>query len=145
MYGRCCASAFLKASIASARTAASYWRITDPPLRGAISPDWFLVLGVPPGLEGRPRRSYVLWQEHQRPLLVVEFASGEGTEERDRSPESGKFWVYERRVCPAYYFIWEPEQAVLEGYHLVEDRFEPLAANTRGRYAVPQLGAELGV
>jgi hypothetical protein len=30
-------------------------------------------------------------------------------------------------------------------YHLVEDHFEQLAANERGRYALPLLGVELGI
>jgi Uma2 family endonuclease len=124
---------------------AIYWRITDQPLRGAIAPDWFLVLDVPPTLEGQLRRSYVLWQEHQPPLLVVEFASGDGSEERDRTPETGKFWVYERRVRPAYYAIYEPDAARLEVHHLVEDHFEPLTADAHGRFAVPQLGVALGL
>jgi hypothetical protein len=38
-----------------------YWRLADPPLRGAVAPDWFYVPGVPPTLGGQVRRSYVLW------------------------------------------------------------------------------------
>src|SRR6185437_3695326 len=40
-----------------------YWRHTDPPLRGCLAPDWYVVPGVPQTLEGQIRRSYVLWQE----------------------------------------------------------------------------------
>jgi Uma2 family endonuclease/uncharacterized protein YciI len=122
-----------------------YWRLTDPPLRGVVVPDWYLIPNVPPTLDGRPRRSYVLWQEHQRPLLVVEFVSGDGGEERDRTPEEGKFWIYERRICPAFYAIYEPDPGRVEVYHFVEDHFEPLSANERGHYPIPQLGLELGI
>jgi Uma2 family endonuclease len=36
-----------------------YWRLTDPPEKGAIAPDWFYVPDVPPTLNGQIRRSYV--------------------------------------------------------------------------------------
>ncbi len=37
-------------------------------------------------LNGTFRRSYVLWQEFIAPLIVLEFVSGNGAEERDRTP-----------------------------------------------------------
>src|SRR5438552_3102037 len=49
-----------------------YWRVTDPPLDGCRAPDWFYVPDVPPDLEGRTRRSYVLWQELIAPLVILE-------------------------------------------------------------------------
>lgn len=44
-----------------------YWRLTEPPERGAEAPDWFYVPNVPPLLNGQVRRSYVLWQEYVAP------------------------------------------------------------------------------
>lgn len=44
-----------------------YWRLTDPPEKGAEAPDWFYVPNVPPTLEGKTRRSYVLWKEYVAP------------------------------------------------------------------------------
>jgi Uma2 family endonuclease len=89
-----------------------YWRETDPPEKGAEAPDWFYVPGVPPVLQGKIRRSYVLWREYVPPLIALEFASGDGSEERDRTPLSalqedgtqklGKFWVYERIIRIPY-------------------------------------------
>ena len=38
-----------------------YWRLVDPPEKGAIAPDWFYVPNVPPTLDGAMRRSYVMW------------------------------------------------------------------------------------
>src|SRR5437588_456354 len=70
-----------------------YWRLTTPPLEGCKAPDWFLVPDVPPLLDGEVRRSYVMWQEIETPLLLIEFVSGDGSEERDRTPFTGKFWV----------------------------------------------------
>lgn len=84
-----------------------YWRETEPPEQGAEAPDWFYVPNVPPGLDGAIRRSYVLWREFIAPTIVLEFASGNGSEEHDQTPLSyakgtaprpGKFWVYERII-----------------------------------------------
>jgi Uma2 family endonuclease len=125
-----------------------YWRIAqlpEPPERGAEAPDWFLVLNVPPTLNGQMRRSYVLWQEHIAPLIVLEFVSGDGLAERDRTPMTGKFWVYEQAIRPAFYAIYEVRRASVEVYHLVENRFERIVANERGHYPITPLGVELGI
>jgi Uma2 family endonuclease len=122
-----------------------YWRYTDPPLRGCVAPDWFYVPDVPPMLAGQVRRSYVMWQELIPPLLVVEFCSGDGSEERDRSPNEGKFWIYERRIRPAYYAIYEVDPGRVEVYQLVGRDFQLLAANERGHYPIASLGIELGI
>jgi Putative restriction endonuclease len=86
-----------------------YWRLTDPPERGAEAPDWFYVPNVPPLLDGVGRRSYVLWKEVIAPLIAIEFVSGNGSEERDAtSPfvseesKAGKFWVYEQAIRIPY-------------------------------------------
>lgn len=50
-----------------------YWRLTEPPQKGAEAPDWFYVPDVPPTLNGKIRRSYVLWKEYVAPLIVIEF------------------------------------------------------------------------
>ena len=65
-----------------------YWRETDPPEKGAEAPDWFYVPNVPPKLDGQIRRSYVLWREFMAPLIALEFASKDGSEERDQIPLS---------------------------------------------------------
>ena len=106
-----------------------YWRETDPPERGAEAPDWFYVPNVPATLDGF-RRSYVLWREHMAPFIALEFASGNGEEERDRTPLSvaadgtttkpGKFWVYERIIRIPYYGIYEMRTGNLEVYHLID-------------------------
>ncbi|NEP61633.1 MAG: Uma2 family endonuclease, partial [Symploca sp. SIO2G7] len=79
-----------------------YWRLTEPAYKGAEAPDWFYVPGVPPNLDGETRRSYVMWKEIIPPLIALEFASGDGSEERDQTPLSnteegevskpGKYW-----------------------------------------------------
>ena len=122
-----------------------YWRRTDPPLKGCKSPDWYVVEGVPHLLDGEYRRSYVLWEELVSPLLVVEYASGDGTEEHDQTPEEGKFWVYERRIQASYYAIYEPKRPSLEVYQRVGSRFQRMGANQQGRYPIAELGVELGL
>ncbi|NJK76024.1 MAG: Uma2 family endonuclease [Oscillatoriales cyanobacterium RU_3_3] len=125
-----------------------YWRVArppEPPERGAEAPDWFYVPDVPPTLDGNMRRSYVMWQELMPPLIVLEFVSGDGSEERDKTPRQGKFWIYERIIRPAFYGIYEVKKAQVEVYHLVDNRFELVAQNQRGHYQIPQIGVELGI
>jgi len=132
-----------------------YWREADPPEKGAEAPDWFYVPNVPPKLDGQIRRSYVLWRELMAPLIALEFASGNGEEERDRTPLSvstereltkpGKFWVYERIMRIPYYGIYEINNGKLEVYELDGGRYQQLTPNERGRYPIPPLGVELGL
>ena len=131
-----------------------YWRLTDPPERGAEAPDWFYVPNVPPDLNGRMRRSYVLWQELIPPLIVLEFVSGDGSEERDRTPLSrsnqqetkpGKFWIYENVIRPAFYGIYEVNLARVQLYHLIEGQYQLVQENERGHYAIAPLEVELGI
>src|SRR4028118_1192948 len=135
-----------------------YWRLTDPPEKGAEAPDWFYVPNVPPLLDGEVRRSYVLWKELLAPLIVLEFVSGDGSEDRDRTSafaddeqngeekkKPGKFWVYEQAIRVPFYGIYEVKKASVEVYHLVDGRYELLPVNERGHYAIAQMGVELGI
>jgi len=122
-----------------------YWRITDPPEKGAEAPDWFYVPNVPPTLNGIPRRSYVLWREFIAPLIILEFVSGNGTEERDKTPWTGKFFIYEQVIRPAFYGIYEVKTASVEMYKFVGNQFELLTPNERGHYPIPPLGIEIGI
>jgi Uma2 family endonuclease len=121
-----------------------YWEVTDPPLDGCRAPDWFYVPGVPKLLGGELRRSYVLWQEKVPPLVVAEYVSGTGAEERDRTPRAGKWWVYEQAVKAGYYVIRDPDRGLLEVYSLVNGRYQPVPATAAGRFPVAPLGIELG-
>ena len=132
-----------------------YWRETDPPEKGAEAPDWFYVPNVPPKLNGEIRRSYVLWREFMAPLIALEFASGDGDEERDRTPLSfsdkgetvkpGKFWVYEQIIRIPFYGIYEIKNEKLEVYHLVDGFYQRLEPNERGHYPILPLEVELGL
>jgi Uma2 family endonuclease len=132
-----------------------YWRETDPPEQGAEAPDWFYVPNVPPKLDGKIRRSYVLWRELLAPLIALEFASGNGEEERDATPSSisvegvarkpGKFWVYEQVMRIPFYGIYEINNGKLEVYHLIEGFYQKMYSNERGHYPIAPLGVELGL
>jgi Uma2 family endonuclease len=129
-----------------------YWRLTDPPERGAEAPDWFYVPHVPPLLNGVGRRSYVLWKEIIAPLIAIEFVSGDGSEERDTtSPftgdesKAGKFWVYEQAIRIPFYAIYEVQKASVEVYELIGHRYQRVAPNQRGHYAITPMGVELGI
>jgi Uma2 family endonuclease len=122
-----------------------YWRLTEPPERGAEAPDWFYVPNVPPTLDGAIRRSYVLWREFIAPLIVLEFVSGDGREERDQTPWEGKFWIYEQVIRPAFYGIYDVSQARVDVYHLIDGQFQPLPVNARDHYVIGPLQVELGI
>ncbi|NCJ08206.1 Uma2 family endonuclease [Synechococcales cyanobacterium C] len=130
-----------------------YWRETEPPERGAEAPDWFYVADVPPKLGGVVRRSYVLWREYIAPTIALEFASGDGSEERDRTSLSwsngtikpGKFWVYEHIIHIPFYGIYEINSGRLEVYHLIEGSYQALPPNERGHYVIAPMQVELGV
>ncbi|AFY35747.1 Uma2 family endonuclease [Calothrix sp. PCC 7507] len=122
-----------------------YWRLTDPPEKGAEAPDWFYVPNVPPTLNGQFRRSYVFWQELIAPLIVLEFVSGNGEEERDKTPYKGKFWIYENIIRPPYYGIYEVKKSSVEVYQLITNHYEKMLPNSRGRYLIEPMGVELGI
>ena len=121
-----------------------YWRLTNPPLEGCKAPDWFYVPDVPPLVNGERRRSYVLWQEIETPVVLLEFASRNGSEERDRTPWQGKFWVYERGIKSPYYGIFSLIDNSLEVFQLVGIRYKRMIPNENGRYPIVPLGLELG-
>ena len=132
-----------------------YWRQTQPPQDGAEAPDWFYVPNVPPDLDGQYRRSYVLWREFIAPLIALELASGNGTEERDTTALSaqnlaegkrpGKFWVYENIIRIPYYGIYVIQTGELEVYNLINGSYQRMSPNQRGHYSINPLGVELGL
>lgn len=122
-----------------------YWRITEPLEKGAIAPDWFYVPDVPPTLNGVIRRSYVMWQEHVAPLIVMEFVSATDGGERDRTPGDGKFWIYEKAIHAPFYVIYDADKGLVDVYTLSEGRYQPVAPNERKHFPIPRLGIELGI
>jgi hypothetical protein len=86
-----------------------------------------------------------MWQELIAPLIVIEFVSGNGAEERDKTPYQGKFWVYEQAIRVPFYAIYEVKKSLLEVYTLSEGKYQLLAPNERGHYPISSLGVELGL
>lgn len=130
------------------RNCGIYWRMTEPPEppeKGAVAPDWFYVPNVPQKLDSQLRRSYVLWKEFVAPLIVLEFVSGDGLEERDKTRAKGKFWVYEQAIRVPFYGIYEVKQARVEMYNLVNGYYQQMVANERNHYSIEPLGVELGI
>ncbi|MEI6331582.1 MAG: Uma2 family endonuclease [Pseudanabaena sp. ELA645] len=127
-----------------------YWRLMEPPEKGAEAPDWFYVPNVSPLLDGEYRRSYVMWKEFVAPLIAIEFVSGSGAEERDATPPSatekaGKFWVYEQAIRIPFYAIFDAWRDNLEVYQLVDNRYTEIHPNDRGNYSIQPMGVELGL
>ena len=122
-----------------------YFDYTNPPLDGCRAPDWFFVPGVPPMLDGKVRRSYVLWKELIRPSIVIEYVSGDGGEERDRTPRKGKFWIYERIITAGYYVIFDPWKRTLEVFAQNGDGYHEVLPNEAGRFPIKSLNVEFGI
>ncbi|MEG4575950.1 Uma2 family endonuclease [Microcoleus sp. N3A4] len=122
-----------------------YWRLTEPTDKGAEAPDWFYVPNVSPLVDGQIRRSYVMWYEVVAPLIVIEFVSRDGSEERDATPKTGKFWVYEQAIRVPFYAIYEVSRASVEVYQLLTGNYQLLPPNDRGHYPIGPLGVELGI
>ena len=127
-----------------------YWRMMEPPEKGAEAPDWFYVPNISPLLDGEYRRSYVLWKEFVAPLIAIEFVSGNGSEERDTTPPSetekaGKFWVYEQAIRIPFYVIFDAWKDNVEVYHLVDGRYAKMQPNDRGHYPIAPMGVEIGL
>ncbi len=100
---------------------------------------------VDPLLKGVMRRSYVLWQELVPPMVLLEYVSGDGREERDTTPWEGKFWIYEHVIRPAYYGIYEVNPGRVELFQHIRMGFQPVKANERGHLPIPELVVELGI
>jgi Uma2 family endonuclease len=122
-----------------------YWRMTKPPERGCRAPDWFYVGSVPRLLDGVLRKSYVMWQESVSPPLVIEYVSGDGSEERDAAPYEGKFWVYERAIKAPYYLIWYSNEERIEAFELRGTKYRPMTADAAGRFRIPPLEVDFGI
>ena len=123
-----------------------YYRHTDPPLDGCKAPDWFYVPNVPPkAADGTMRRSYVLWRERALPSIVIEIVSGDGSEERDDTPNTGKFWVYEQVLKVPFYAIFDGFDGSLACFLLEDGAYVPMEPDAHGRFAIPFLNVSLGI
>ncbi|WP_017324206.1 Uma2 family endonuclease [Synechococcus sp. PCC 7336] len=111
------------------------------PEKPSIAPDGFLSLGV----ERLPRKggrlSYVVWDEGELPILVVEYVS------RTYGQEYGSKLEDYARIGVLYYAIYNPEYCTrkrrqpLEVYRLESDRY---VLQTGEPVWLPEIGLGLG-
>lgn len=123
-----------------------YWHNIKPdPLAGCKSPDWYYVPNVPRMLDGEFRRSFVIWNEGAKPLIVIEYVSGNGDEERDQTRNTGKFWVYERGIGVTFYVIWDQPKNRLEVYELIRGHYQLRNPDVDGRVWIQDMDVSLGI
>lgn len=104
----------------------------------AIVPDRFLCLRVERFIDEELRLSYLIWEEKQLPILVLEIVSetyrGEYTKKKDKYAEMGIL----------YYVVYNPRRrrkAPLEVYRLVEDTYKLFPGNP---VYLPEIGLGIG-
>ena len=92
----------------------------------SVSPDLMVVLGAPKHM----RSSYLLWEEPKAPDFVLEVAS----ESTYRSDLGSKRATY-ARIGVSEYWLYDPiggyHDPRLQGFRLVEGRYEPLPVTER--------------
>ncbi|MBE9118181.1 Uma2 family endonuclease [Lusitaniella coriacea LEGE 07157] len=101
-------------------------------------PDFFVVLGV----ERKPRKSWVVWQEDGKyPNLIIEILSS-STAKTDRGL---KKQIYQDIFRTPDYFWFDPDSLEFQGFHLVDGEYQDLQPNANGQLWSQQLQLYLGV
>lgn len=101
-------------------------------------PDFFVVLGT----EKKDRKSWVVWQEDGKyPNVIVEVLSSSTT-----TVDKGlKKQVYQDTFRTPDYFWFNPVTMELQGFHLVDGKYQEIQLTTDGRLWSQQLELYLGV
>ncbi len=101
-------------------------------------PDFFVVLGT----EKKTRKSWVVWEEDGKyPNVIVEVLS-ESTADTDKTTKKK---IYQDTFRTPDYFLFDPENIELTGFHLVDGKYEELQPNEQGYLWSQQLGLYLGI
>lgn len=101
-------------------------------------PDFFVVLGT----QKKDRKSWVVWQEDGKyPNLIVEILSS-STATVDKGL---KKQVYQDTFRTPDYFWFYPVTMELQGFHLVDGKYQEIQVTTDGRLWSQQLELYLGV
>lgn len=101
-------------------------------------PDFFFARDVP---LNPPRRQWAVWKENYRfPNVIVELTSP-STERIDRTVKKD---IYEKVFRTNDYFIVDPDDHSIRGWHLVGDSYVEIAANERGWLWCAELRLWLG-
>ena len=111
------------------------------------APDWFYVPNAFPVLAGIIRRSYTPHTEGDPLAVVMEFLSDTEQSEYSHNPRYpyGKWYFYEQILQVPIYAIFNPSEATLEVYHLVEGRYVLQQPDANGRYSISPLNLYLGI
>ena len=113
-----------------------YYQEGNP--RRVVAPDVFVVPGIP----NEQRRIYKLWEEGVVPAVVFELTSRSTRREDLRN----KYDLYER-LGVREYFLFDPLDEYLrpplQGYHLHQGRYRPLAVEADGALWSAALGLAL--
>ncbi|MBD2293859.1 Uma2 family endonuclease [Anabaena sphaerica FACHB-251] len=101
-------------------------------------PDFFVVLGT----ERKTRKSWVVWEEDGKyPNFILEILSPTtATTDRGYKKE-----LYQNTFRTPDYFWFDPYTLEFAGFHLVDNKYQPLAANEKGYLWSQQLGLYLGI
>ncbi|MEH2305462.1 Uma2 family endonuclease [Nostoc sp.] len=101
-------------------------------------PDFFVVLGT----QKKDRKSWVVWQEDGKyPNVIVEILSSSTT-----AVDKGlKKQVYQDTFRTPDYFWFDPVTMELQGFHLVDGKYQEIPVTTDGRLWSQQLELYLGV
>ncbi|WP_375506462.1 Uma2 family endonuclease [uncultured Nostoc sp.] len=101
-------------------------------------PDFFVVLGT----EKKDRKSWVVWQEDGKyPNVIVEILSSSTT-----AVDKGlKKQVYQDTFRTPDYFWFNPVTMELQGFHLVDGKYQEIQVTTDGHLWSQQLELYLGV
>ena len=101
-------------------------------------PDFFVVLDT----ERKPRKSWVVWEEDgQYPNVIIEILS-DSTSGNDKGLKKK---IYQNVFRTPDYFWFDPNNLEFAGFHLLDNKYQPLDANSQGWLWSEQLGLYLGV
>jgi Uma2 family endonuclease len=111
------------------------------------APDWAYIPQITVSRE-QVIRSYTPQLQGEIPTLVMEFLSDTEGSEYSSKPTypPGKWFFYEKILQVPNYVIFEPEQGLIELYHLNQaEEYELQSSNEQGRYWIPEMKLFLGV
>ncbi|OUL23450.1 hypothetical protein BV378_21115 [Nostoc sp. RF31YmG] len=109
------------------------------PKQPVLVPDGFLSLGVKRFIDEYLRLSYVLWEEKELPILVLEVAS-----QIHRGEYSSKKEFYAKKLGILYYAIYNPlrrKKPLLEVYRLVDGEYLLMSGSP---VWLPEIGLGIG-
>ena len=106
----------------------------------SVVPDVFVARGV----SKRLRRVYKVWEEGKGPDFVLEVTS-RSTRGEDVGKKKGLYEYLGVREYALFDPLGEYLRPPLQGYRLIEGRYEPIALNDQGGFASEVLGLELRV